>query len=332
MEWNTLLLIAVVFSCGSLVYRWLGKRNAVRPGWVAVSVFVLVFTGAVALRWPHKAGLIGGVAWGILFALPMGLFNLSRRAKAAGNDRIATLLMGAVRVLHPTDGIPEEYAIARAGRRMEPGDDAGASNAHPTQAARPWATYILIGINFAVFGFELYKGAMKNDQILYGMGGLDLEAIKHHQWWRIFAANFLHFGWDHILMNMLGLWILGPFVEFALGWPRYIVLYLATGVGAMLIVLILQSRGLIEQAWVVGASGAIMGLIGANAAILLREWFRSRGPRIRRQLMNVVGIVVLQVLFDALSPHVSSSAHIGGVAVGFIIGSVLRYRRDKTYA
>jgi membrane associated rhomboid family serine protease len=69
----------------------------------------------------------------------------------------------------------------------------------------------------------------------------------------------------------------------------------------------------------VGASAAIMGLVGATAAILLIGWVRDRANVARRRLGGVVAIVALQITFDHFSVQVSGAAHLAGMFAGFVM-------------
>ena len=68
---------------------------------------------------------------------------------------------------------------------------------------------------------------------------------------------------------------------------------------------------------VVGASGCVMGIVGAWAAFLIRH---HQTPQIRQRLMNIVFIVVVQTIFDWLTPQVSMAAHLCGLIGGFLVG------------
>lgn len=184
-------------------------------------------------------------------------------------------------------------------------------------------TWVLIGLNVAAFLVELARKASTDDEGLLRLGALFEPYVRAGQWWRLLTANFLHFGWLHLLMNMLGLYVLGPFVEQSLGRVRYLLLYLLSGLASMSAVLELQRRGWVAPGPLVGASGAIMGLVGATAAVLLRGWFRERARSASRRLRWVLMIVALQVVFDAFTPEVSSTAHVTGMFWGFLLALLL---------
>ena len=126
-------------------------------------------------------------------------------------------------------------------------------------------------------------------------------------------------------MNMLGLWLLGPFTEFALGSGRFVLVYLLAGIGSMTTVLVCSS-GAQEISLTVGASGCVMGLIGASGALMLRGWLREKAPVAKRRLVVMLMIVSVQTLFDSVVPHVSMTAHLSGAFIGFLSTMVLQDR------
>jgi rhomboid protease GluP len=128
---------------------------------------------------------------------------------------------------------------------------------------------------------------------------------------------------------MLALLVLGPFVEFAIGAGWYLAVYLVSGILAIGSVWLMQHLHRIEPDFLVGASGAIMGLIGATAAILFRGWAKERARIARRRLGMVVMILALQVVFDQLTPQVSGTAHLAGALWGFVLTSLIPHRTTR---
>jgi len=126
-------------------------------------------------------------------------------------------------------------------------------------------------------------------------------------------------------MNMVGLWVLGPFVEFALGFRRFMFVYLLAGVGSMATVMAMSSlTG--AQYLTVGASGCIMGLVGATGALMLRGWVREKAHAAKRRLFLMLLIVSMQTFFDFVVPNVSMTAHLSGVVIGFAAAIFLHDR------
>jgi rhomboid protease GluP len=90
----------------------------------------------------------------------------------------------------------------------------------------------------------------------------------------------------------------------------------------MLAVTLLTTQGLLAPDLLVGASGAIMGLIGGMAALLLRQPGADRA-RARAGLRQMLVLIVLQSGIDAVVPHISMAGHLSGALAGFLIGLVL---------
>jgi rhomboid protease GluP len=131
-------------------------------------------------------------------------------------------------------------------------------------------------------------------------------------------------------MNMFALVVLGPFVESVLGSILFLLLYLSTGIGAFAVVWGIQVIEGYHMDIAVGASGAIMGVIGATAAIFLRGWAFERARIAATRLKGIGFLVLLQVVFDLMTPAVSQSAHIAGLVLGFALCSLIPHRRPNS--
>jgi membrane associated rhomboid family serine protease len=93
---------------------------------------------------------------------------------------------------------------------------------------------------------------------------------------------FLHGGWLHIIGNMLYLWVFGDNVEDRLGSPTYLLFYLLCGIAAAI------GQGLVAPAPMLGASGAIAGVLGAYLVL-------DPGARIRTLIFLGIFITVIQL-------------------------------------
>lgn len=194
---------------------------------------------------------------------------------------------------------------------------------------RPWVTYGLLLINVVIFAIEWFVGATAQLDTLYEMGALvPIVVVTDGQWWRLVSSTFLHFSLMHLTFNMLALWYLGQLVEAKLGRIRYLLLYLLAGVLSMSMYILLLWLQLVEPfTLVAGASGSIMGLVGAEAAILLRLW-RSDGSKVARQrFIATAFIIVMQASLDLLMPEFSFTGHLSGAIIGFVLASLLYRRR-----
>lgn len=134
--------------------------------------------------------------------------------------------------------------------------------------------------------------------------------LQYGQWWRIITGGFLHGSLIHIGVNMMSLWFLGRFIEFALGPWRMLFVYLASLVVSGLAVVYLSD----PMTPTVGASGAIFGLFGALFAI---------GFKLGRRGMDLVksniGILVINLIITFTVPGISWQAHVAGLLAGFIL-------------
>ena len=183
----------------------------------------------------------------------------------------------------------------------------------------PLVTTMAIGLNCLVFALELMLGGSQNAYVLYALGAVVPAAvIEDGQTWRLLAGTFLHFGWLHLITNMLGLFVLGQLAERWLGTLRYSMVYLASGVGSMGLVVLTVVWGLdAELRFVVGASGAVMGVFGAIGAVLWRGYQRDRAVTARQNLQTIMVLFFLQSGFDFLNPQICATCHLSGAAIGF---------------
>ena len=138
--------------------------------------------------------------------------------------------------------------------------------------------------------------------------------LQDGQWWRVITGAFLHGGLIHIGVNMLSLWFLGRFIEYALGSWRMFVVYMFSLIVSGLGVVFFSS----PMVPTVGASGAIFGLFGALFAI----GFKLGKPGMDLVRANV-GILVLNLIITFTVPQISWQAHVAGLLAGFVLTYVI---------
>ena len=188
---------------------------------------------------------------------------------------------------------------------------------------KTYVTYGLICLNSIVFAIEIFSGGSENFLTLYRLGALAPQAVWQGEWWRLITATFLHLGWLHLLLNMLGLSLLGGFVELSLGWWRYLFAYFCSGIGSMLVIVILTIFTGYGPKIAVGASGGIMGMLGVIIAILLRGWRQEKARVAGSRLRSLLLIMGLQIAIDITTPNISFVGHFSGAAIGFLTGIIL---------
>jgi rhomboid family protein len=204
----------------------------------------------------------------------------------------------------------------------------------------PVMTWALIGINLAVFLYELSLPPEDLERFIY-LFGIVPARYSHPEWahwmglrvddyWPFLTCMFLHGGWLHIIGNMWSLWIFGDNVEDVMGAWRFLIFYLLTGLAAGLTHYFLNIHSVVPT---VGASGAIAGVLGAYFVLFPRS-----------QILVVVPIfffpfffqlpAVTYLLFWFLSQILGgavaglSSSQVSGIAFwahvgGFVAGIVL---------
>lgn len=124
---------------------------------------------------------------------------------------------------------------------------------------------------------------------------------------------FLHSGFVHLAVNMLSLYFLGSFIEQAFGRGRFLALYLLSGISGGLAYLYFGAF----DAAVVGASGAIFGLLGGIFGYSLRRGtFSWQNPIIRQLLI----LLALNLYIGFSVPVISNTSHLGGLAGGIVFG------------
>lgn len=133
--------------------------------------------------------------------------------------------------------------------------------------------------------------------------------------WTMITSIFLHWSILHILFNMYSLFIIGPPLERLLGRGRFIALYLISGFGGSVAVLLLAPASLVA-----GASGAIFGLLGAFFVIQRR----LGGTNV--QLLVIVGLNLVIGFIPGL--NISWQAHVGGLIAGAAVAFIFTRTRQ----
>jgi membrane associated rhomboid family serine protease len=324
------LFLAVVSPLLVLARAW---RPGGTRGWRIAALVVLLITGLAWMFWRAAAGYIGGGAWFALLFLPaIGSRKMTEFA-ARGNYKSARKLGVALQVLHPSAELREQVRLFhhlescqnhRAAFSSVPVKDEITQQARRPHFRHAPAVFTLILLNVAAFLFEISIGDWNDPEVLHQIGALEPYAVVvQGQYWRLFTALFLHGGFAHLLFNVFALYVLGPPLERAIGAVRFTLCYLISGLGSSAGVVLLTVIGLVQVSQLVGASGCIMGIVGAWAGFLLRH---RHAPNAKQRLANIFMIIVIQTAFDLSTPQVSMAAHLCGLIAGFSLGLVLAPR------
>ncbi|WP_308798131.1 rhomboid family intramembrane serine protease [Agromyces silvae] len=180
----------------------------------------------------------------------------------------------------------------------------------------PVVTYTLIAVTLAVFVLQLIPGLAVTERLAYA-GVYSIPGNLEP--WRMLTSVFVHSTGliFHVLLNMYTLWIFGQLLEGMLGRWRFLALYLIAGLGGSVGVLWLGD----PRMGVVGASGAIFGLMGAFLVIQRRLGGQTK------QLFVLLGINL--VIGFVPGWNIAWQAHLGGLVVGALIGLIYVETRKR---
>jgi membrane associated rhomboid family serine protease len=185
-------------------------------------------------------------------------------------------------------------------------------------------TYTIIGINLAVFLWmgaldtNTFAGKVTEEHWKLGLSKGMLQGVwpnwqgtaltPAHQWYRLVSVGFIHFGFFHIVMNMILLYQLGQLLERALGGVRFSLIYTASMLAGSLGILLVDPNSIAG-----GASGAVFGLM-AGAAVGLHR----RGVNVFNTGIGTTLLLNLVLTFTITG--ISIGGHIGGAIGGAVCG------------
>jgi rhomboid family protein len=208
----------------------------------------------------------------------------------------------------------------------------------------PWVNWLLMGVIVSIS-----LAALRDDGVFLRYSGISVDfrvdeesgafvprpVVSTHEVPLVglaITSTFLHADWLHLAGNMLFLWVFGNAVNSKLGHPLYLVFYLLAGFGGSM------AHYLIEGGPVVGASGAINGVMGAflvffplNDVKMLYVWgigYR-RGSLVGTFSLSGIWVIAMYVAWDVfylvtgLDGTTALWAHIVGFLVGFGIALTL---------
>ena len=180
----------------------------------------------------------------------------------------------------------------------------------------PPVTLLLLITNGVIFAYGILSNSQ--DQIISHYGFVPDYLFRNNHplqdsITRLFSSMFVHANIAHIAFNLLALAYLGGFAERSVGIPRYLVIYLAAGVAGALLHGVIASFVLGQGSSIlIGASGAISGIMGITAALGdIRGYYW----------------LAIQILFAFVGSFASLSiafmAHVGGFIAGLLLTKLL---------
>ena len=211
----------------------------------------------------------------------------------------------------------EDTRCVRCGARLPAGWEINARRRLSAQLERRgWATTTFIGLDVVVYlaltlGGGGHAGSVGRLEAL--RWGALVGGLGHEEPWRYLSAMFVHFGLLHVGFNTLTLHSLGRSLEYSIGWARFVLVFLGTGIAGFLASELWYSSVPLTG----GISGGIFGLLGAAAG-----WrFAQADPEWKRLAITGAGYAVAMALLPGVT--VNHAAHVGGLLSGAGIGFVL---------
>ncbi|MBP8604790.1 MAG: rhomboid family intramembrane serine protease [Phycisphaerae bacterium] len=198
----------------------------------------------------------------------------------------------------------------------------------------PVVKWLLIG-NFAIFvAANLLPKAGKQ---IYLFGAvLPVNAVYMIQLWRVITYQFLHGGVGHLLFNLMVLYFMGPLVECQWGSKAFLKFYLICGAAGGIVYTLLVLLHVLPAAMMVGASGAIYGVMAALAVMFPQMRVLLWGIIPMTMVRLIILLVIVSMLMIAFGENAGGeAAHLSGLAMGFLYMKVkpwavrLRMERSK---
>lgn len=179
--------------------------------------------------------------------------------------------------------------------------------------------------NIIVFLLLSFGGRMEDGMYMLEHGAMYVPfVVEYKEYYRLFTCMFLHFGFSHLMNNMLTLVVIGWNAEMFVGKIRFLVIYFLSGLGGNLLSMAVD---IWKQDYSVsaGASGAIFGLTGAMLCLAILN--HGRAGNITKQGMIVMIFISLYTGFT--SGGVDNFAHIGGLLTGCLVTTLLCWKRNS---
>ena len=180
-------------------------------------------------------------------------------------------------------------------------------------------------INIIVFIVLEILGNTQDAAFMYSHGAMyPYAVIDNGEWYRLITSAFIHFGFEHLVNNMVMFICLGSYIERALGTVKYIIFYLISAV----------CGNLASMAWMIhsgenaisgGASGVVFGFIGGLLWIVIINRGRFENLTLKRFIL----MAALSLYYGFTTAGTDNAAHIGAMAAGFLAAALLYRKRRK---
>lgn len=202
-------------------------------------------------------------------------------------------------------------------------------------------TIALIVINVIVFLFEAMMSQPELENFIRSYGVVPAQITQGNGLITLLTHMFLHGGWMHLIGNMVFLWVFGDNIEAVLGKVMYLAFYIAGGLAAAALQILVDPASTIPS---VGASGAIAAVLGAYIVMFPHSRVKVMVmSRVGMGMTRVAALVFLGIWFvtqlfsgvaslgvpTAQTGGIAFWAHIGGFLFGLLVGFLFRGRAGR---
>ena len=176
----------------------------------------------------------------------------------------------------------------------------------------PFCTLTIALANILVLILMYWQGFAQNPSMVGVRFGAIVPSLiwGEGEYYRLFTAIFVHFGWMHLFFNVAGMLIFGTRIEKYYGKFSFLAIYLVSGLSASVASLLLT------QGFSAGASGAVYGLVGA--AFVYTKFTGKAMDKINNHV--IVFYIVMGLGMGFIMPNIDYFGHIGGLIAGLLVG------------
>lgn len=170
-----------------------------------------------------------------------------------------------------------------------------------------------MGLNLLVWLAMTAAGGSTNPQVLLRFGAKVNSRIIAGQIWRLVTPIFVHIGIVHLAFNTYAIYVFGIQLERTFGSIRYLAIYMLSGIAGVL------GSFAFSPHPSAGASGAVFGLIGTEAAFFFR-YRRAFGRTGQQRLYNILIVIGYNLAFTFAASNIDVWGHLGGLLAGTVLG------------
>jgi len=183
----------------------------------------------------------------------------------------------------------------------------------------------LLGINIAIYLYCVMasNNLTPNHDVLLWLGMSQRERLWEGEWYRLVMPNFLHGGVMHIMMNMYSFYLYGPAAEVQFGTSNFGTLYLLSGVGGF------ACSQMCGGYFAVGASAAILGILGAYLSVKVLEYPVLKNAWKSSDVRNIAFWIALNFAFKLVVRNIDNWGHLGGLIFGIALGAFFELWRKQ---